>query len=343
LSAVLVTGASGFIGLAITRALVARGCRVVALNRSAPPALAALERGGQVRIVRADLADKDAVVAAAAGVEAVFHVAGRPGLVGRYADFYDANVRGTEHVLHAMRTHRIEKLVHTSTPSVVHPGGDLEGGDESLPYADHFASAYPETKAIAERAVLAASGTELGGGKRLWTVAIRPHLVWGPDDPNFAPRILARARRGRLALVGGGVKRVDATHLDAAVHAHLCAFDRLGPGAACAGRPYFIAQGEPMPLRELVFRFLRAAGLPERARSIPLPIALALGTAVETAYRTFRPGVEPPLTRFVAEQLGTAHWYRLDAARRDLGYEAPLRTDEGFRRLAAHWQAHGAP
>lgn len=343
MTTLLVTGASGFIGLAITQALVARGHRVVALNRSAPAELVALEREGHVRIVRADLADKDAVVAAAAGTEGVFHVAGRPGLVGRYADFYDANVRGTEHVLHAMRTHRIEKLVHTSTPSVVHQGGDLEGGDESLPYAAHFASAYPETKAIAERAVLAANGADLGEGKRLCAVAIRPHLVWGPGDPNFAPRILSRARAGRLALVGGGYKKVDATHLDSAVHAHLCAFDRLTPGAACAGKPYFVAQGEPMPLRELVFRFLRAAGLPERARSIPLPVALALGSVVETTFRVFRPGAEPPLTRFVAEQLGTAHWYRLDAAKRDLGYAPPLTTDEGFRRLAEHWRAHGAP
>jgi nucleoside-diphosphate-sugar epimerase len=318
---------------------VARGHHVVALNRSAPEGLRALEKDGAVRIVRGDVADAEAVRAAMTGVEGVFHVAAKPGIIGPYRDYYEANVRGTENVLSAMKALGVEKLVFTSSPSVVHGGGDVEGLDESAPYPDHHSTAYPETKAIAERAVMAANGSEIAGGKRLLTVSLRPHLVWGPGDPNIVPRILDRARAGRLVLVGGGHKKIDATCLESAVHAHLCAWDALAPGAPCAGRTYFIAQGEPVPLRELVFGFLRAAGLPERAREVPLPVALAMGTVVEKAFALLRPTVEPPLTRFLAEQLGTAHWYDLTAARRDLGYAPPITTAEGMRRLQAVFAA----
>jgi len=339
----LVTGASGFIGMALSRALITRGHHVVALNRSAPESLLVLEREGQVTIARGDVADRDAVFAAAKDVEGVFHVAAKAGVVGAYRDYYEANVRGTDHVLAAMKHHGIEKLVFTSSPSVVHGGGDVEGLDESAPYPAHHSAPYPETKAIAERAVMAANGNELSNGKRLLTVSLRPHLVWGPGDPNLAPRILERARANRLVLVGGGHAIVDATHLDSAVHAHLCAWDALAPGAACAGRTYFIAQGEPMPIREIIFGIIRAAGLPERAREVPLPVALALGSVVERLFAWTRPDVEPPLTRFLAEQLGTSHHFDLTASRRDLAYQAPITTEEGLRRLTAFWQAHGAP
>jgi nucleoside-diphosphate-sugar epimerase len=339
----LVTGASGFIGLALTKALIGRGHHVVALNRSAPDALAALAREGSVTIVRGDVSDREAVRSAASGVGGVFHVAAKAGVVGPYRDYYEANVRGTDHVIEAMKLHGVEKLVFTSSPSVVHGGSDVEGLDESAPYPEHHSAPYPETKAIAERAVMAANGSALSNGKRLLTVSLRPHLVWGPGDPNLAPRILQRARANRLVLVGGGHATIDATHLDSAVHAHLCAWDSLAPGAACAGRTYFIAQGEPMPVRAIIFGLLRAAGLPERARAVPLPVALATGSIVERLFAWSRPDTEPPLTRFIAEQLGTSHYFDLSAARRDLGYEAPISTEEGLRRLATFWQANGAP
>lgn len=339
MSRVLVTGASGFIGLALTRALIAKGHRVVALNRSAPRALKALD----LELVQGDVADASAVRAAMRGVEGVFHVAAKAGVVGSYRSFYEANVRGTDHVLRAMQAEGVEKLVYTSTPSVVHAGGDVEGVDESAPYSKHFSAAYAETKAIAERAVIAANGTAVAGGKTLRTVSLRPHLVWGPGDTNLIPRIVERARQKRLVLVGGGRKKIDATHVTSAVHAHLCAYECLEPGAACAGRAYFIAQGEPMPLRDIVFGILRAAGLPEEAREVPLSVALGLGSIVERVFAFAKPDVEPPLTRFVAEQLGTAHWYSLAAAKRDLGYEAPITTAEGLRQLAEHWRLHGGP
>ncbi|MDP6935477.1 MAG: NAD-dependent epimerase/dehydratase family protein, partial [Myxococcota bacterium] len=232
---VLVTGAGGFLGGAVARQLVERGETVRSFSRGEYPALAAM--GIDVR--RGDLADSDAVLAAADGCDAVIHVAARPGIWGKWDDYHRPNVLGTDNVIAACRTHGIGRLVFTSSPSVVVATEHTEAGDESLPYPSRYPAHYPATKALAEQAVLAANDATLS------TVALRPHLVWGPGDNHLLPRMVTRSRAGKLALLGSGDNMVDTTWIEDAARAHLLALDRLEPGAACAGRAYFITQGEP--------------------------------------------------------------------------------------------------
>ena len=328
----LVTGGGGFLGGAIVRKLVARGVRVTSFARGAYPAL----EGAGVRVVRGDLADADAVLRAAEGCDAVFHVAALPGVWGPYDRFFSANVLGTRNVLAACRTLGIPRLVYTSTPSVVHGGGDLEGVDHTAPYPEQFHAAYPETKAIAEREVLAADGPTLS------TVALRPHLVWGPGDNHLMPRVVARARAGKLRLVGGGLAKVDTVYVDNAADAHLCALDRLAPGAECAGRAYFVTNEAPRPQKEIIDRMLAANGLPPCDRSISPGLAWFAGAVLEGVHTVFRRDGEPLMTRFVARQLATAHWYDTRATREHLGYTPAISLDEGFERLGA-WVRTGHP
>lgn len=318
-----VTGGAGFLGSAIVRRLLARGDDVRSFSRGAHPELEAL--GAETW--RGDIADAQRVSRALRGSDVVFHLAARVGGWGSRSDYWQTNVVGTANLIEACRSQGVSKIVFTSTPSVVHTGRDIEGGDETLPYARNFEAPYPETKAEAERLVLAANDADLS------TVALRPHLVWGPGDNQLIPRLLERARAGRLRLVGGGEKLVDATYVDNAADAHLLAADLLGPGAACAGRAYFIAQGEPRPARDLINGVLAAAGLPPVTRSIPSRVAWLVGVVSELVFSALRRTDEPPLTRFAAAQLGTAHWYDLTAARRDLGYAPSISTEEGLRRL----------
>ncbi|NMO93025.1 NAD-dependent epimerase/dehydratase family protein [Actinomycetospora sp. TBRC 11914] len=331
----LVTGGGGFVGGAVVDALLARGEPVVSLARGDYPALR--ERG--VTTVRGDLTDPVAVREALVGCDTVFHVAARAGIRGTVAQFRHSNVEGTRVLLDACRAAGVRRFVFTSTPSVVHTGGDIAGGDESLPYATHFDAAYPETKAEAERLVLAANGPDLA------TVALRPHLVWGPGDTQLVPRILARARAGRLRFVGDGSAVIDTTYVDDAARAHLDAADRLAPGAACAGRPYFITSGDPRPVRELVNGIVVAGGLEPVRGTVPVGVAVAAGAAVESVWRVldrvpFLGDVgDPPMTRFLARQLATAHWFDISAARRDLGYEPRVSLDEGFARLSGALRA----
>lgn len=330
----LVTGGAGFLGSGICRALRARGDDVVALQRSPAPALKRL--GVDVRC--GDLGDEQAVLDAAAHCDIIFHVAAKAGHWGAYADYFRANVSGTRHVLAACQKHAITRLVHTSTPSVVHRGGDLEGVDERMPYARRFLAHYPATKAIAEREVLAANGPALA------TVALRPHLIWGPGDNHLLPRIVERARVGRLRFIGKRGKRIDTTYIDNAVAAHLLAADALQPGAALAGQAYFISNGEPLATEDMINRLLDCAGLPPVHARVPFALAYAVGGLLELVYGTLRLKGEPIMTRFVADHLSTAHWYDISAAQRDFGYQPQVSMEQGFAELRkALWHAGAAP
>ena len=207
----LVTGGGGFLGKAIVLKLLERGDEVCSFSRGDYPELRKLG----VDVVRGDISDAESVGAAVDGTEVVFHVAAKPGIWGPYEEYHRTNVEGTENIITACRNHGVKRLVYTSSPSVVHSGGDVEGIDESTQYADHFETHYPKTKAIAEQMVLKADSKELA------TVALRPHLIWGPGDNNLVPRLIERGRSGRLRRVGKKQHLVDSTYIDNAAEAHL--------------------------------------------------------------------------------------------------------------------------
>jgi nucleoside-diphosphate-sugar epimerase len=327
---VLVTGGGGVVGGAVVRALLARGDRVRSLARGDYPALRALG----VETFRGDVADLAAVERAVAGCDAVIHTAARADMTLDARPFIATNIVGTANVIAACRRRGVPRLVHTSTPSVVHAGASIAGGDESLPYPEHHDAPYPATKARAERLVLAANGDGLG------TVALRPHLVWGPGDTQLTARVLERARAGRLRLIDHGRAVVDATYIDDAAAAHLSALDALdAPDSPdrrpVAGRAFFVASGHPSPIATMLNGLLGAAGLPPERRSVPFRVALAAGAACEVLWKATRRRSEPPITRFLARQQATDHWFDLTAARRDLGYAPRVAPDDGFRRLAA--------
>ncbi|RIK76784.1 MAG: 3-beta hydroxysteroid dehydrogenase [Planctomycetota bacterium] len=335
---VLVTGGGGFLGGAIVRRLVARGDAVRTLQRGEYPALAVLG----VECVRGDLSDAALVQAAVRGCDAVIHTAAKAGVWGPFEDYYRANVVGTRNVLAACRAVGVKRLVYTSSPSVVFDGRDEAGIDETAPYPARYLAHYPRTKAEAERAVLAANGPELA------TVALRPHLIWGPGDPHLLPRLVARAQSGKLRLVARDDNLVDSTYVDNAALAHVLALDALSQAdawhrAACAGRAYFISNGEPLPMAELVNKLLAAKGVPPVTRTVSPRLAYAAGAMLDMLYKLLGRRDEPPITRFVARQLSTSHWYDLTAARRDLGYEAEVSLAEGLARIAAENEPTSIP
>jgi nucleoside-diphosphate-sugar epimerase len=321
----LVTGASGFVGGRLARRLLAAGRRVRAIARSPLPELAAL--GAET--LRADIADPAAMETACRGAGTVFHAAARVGVWGPRADFERTNIGGAQAILAACRTHGVARLVFTSSPSVVFNDADLSGVDESQPRGTTFPADYPRTKAEAERLILAAH--EPG---RFATCALRPHLIWGVGDQNLIPRVVARARTGRLRIVGKGRNVVDLTHVENVIDAHLCA-ERALAAVDCpaGGRPYFVTNGEPVVLWDWINDLLGRLGVPPVTRRISLANARRIGAVCEALWATLRLSGEPPMTRFVASELAKDHWFRIDAARRDLGYTPRITMAQGMEEL----------
>lgn len=328
---VLVTGGGGFLGAEIVRQCLAQGDQVRVLGRNRYPEVEALGAEGHV----GDIAHVDAVRRAARGCEVVYHTAALAGVWGDPRAYDRTNVQGTEAVIAACRAEQVPRLVYTSTPSVVASPDRTshEGADESLPYPTRFLADYPRTKVVAEKAVLAANGPALR------TVALRPHLIFGPGDPHLVPRIIARARAGRLRIVGDGSVKVDITYVENAARAHLQAERALrkAPSPA-AGKAYFLSQGQPIVLWTWINDLLQALGLPPVTRRVSLTSAYCVGAVLESTWRLFRFASEPPMTRFVATMLGTSHWFDISAARRDLGYDPEkIPTEEATRRLKAYY------
>ena len=320
---ILVTGGNGFVGRYIVEQLLARGEQVRVIGRSLYPDLVA--QG--VECYAIDLARQESCAEALKGVEAVFHVAAKAGVWGRPEEFYASNVLATQHVVREAIKAGVGKLVYTSSPSVTIGEADIEGSDESLPYPDYFLAPYPLTKSIAERFVLAR--------RDILTTAIRPHLIWGPRDPHIIPRIVERAKQGRLIRIGDGKNKVDITYVENVAEAHLLAADALREGSALVGRAYFIGQEHPVNLWEFIGDLLERLELPPVKRSIPTGLAVGVAGVMEAVYGGLRLKREPLLTRLSASQMARSHWFSHAAAERDFGYRPRVSIEEGLVRTVA--------
>jgi len=318
---VLLTGASSYLGAQVARQLHTRGDAVTVLQRN--PSEVATELS--LTEYLADITDPAAVAQAMVRVDRVIHLAAKVGVVGSYREFHNTNVVGTNVVVTAAREAGVAGLVYISSPSVAHTGASLVGVPATPANPDHAQGHYARTKAIAEQFALRASTPEFP------TVAIRPHLVWGPGDTQLVGRVLARAKAGRLVLVGGGRALVDTTYISNAVDAIIAATDRVGLVPAQA---FIVSNGQPRTVAELFTSICDAAGVPGPTRSIPRSLAYAGGAVSELVWKVTGRLDDPPMTRFLATQLGTAHWFDLANTRAKLQWEPHVSLAAGFEQLA---------
>ena len=323
------TGTGSLLLGGVASELLRRGDEVVCLQRR-PAAFTGHQKAHEVL---ADICNTDAVALAAKGCDAIIHGAARVGVVGSQKEFYDTNVHGTENILRAAEQQSISRLVFVSTPSVAHTGDSLVGAPAGQAEIGRSRSYYAESKAIAERTVLNARNSQLA------VVAIRPHLVWGPGDTQLVGRIVERAKSGRLAVVGTGNALVDSTYIDNAISAHIAALDALHIGSSCDGKAYVVSNGEPRTVNELMRSMCESAGVPFEPRHLSLTLGIRLGSLVERLWPLMQSS-EPPITRFIAEQLGTAHWFDQRVVHNDLKWAPSVTLDEGFKQLTQWFASH---
>ena len=330
----VVTGGGGFIGRHLVTALLARGDRVRVLDITAPPT-------SEADFVECDITDPSAVERGLEGADSVFHNASLVHTKQNRADLvWRVNLEGTRHVIDACQAHGIGKLVYVSSGSVVYQGDDIENGDESLPYATKNLAPYAQSKVEAEKLVLRKNGE---GG--LATTALRPHVVFGPHDTRFLPAVLKHAKSGRLRYqVGRRTWLSDYTYVTNLIDALVAAEERLAPDSPVAGHAYFITNGEPMPFWEFIRRVLARLGLPPLRGRIPHQLVYAIA-AIKEGIDTLRGGTISPedgLTRFAIRYMCTHHYFSIERARRDLGYEPKVGIDEGIESTCRHLETTGA-
>ena len=320
---ILVTGGGGFLGKALCRALIQAGHEVRSLSRNLYTELEAL--GVEQR--QADISKAlDEHYDFFKEVDAIFHTAARVGMWGQYPDFYCTNVLGTRNLLKACKQNSISRFIFTSSPSVIADGTDLEGVDESYTYPTSHLAHYPKTKARAEREVLEANS------KALRTIALRPHLIFGPGDTNLIPTVIERAREGKLVQVGDGKNLCDFSYIDDCVAAHICALSACDENPAACGRAYFISQGDPMSLWSWIAAVLRANDLTPPRRTVSYGKAYALAALMEIPYKLFPFLGEPRLSRFLVTQMAHHHYFDISAAEKELGYLPSVSVEEGLRK-----------
>ncbi len=318
----LVTGGGGFVGKAVVKMLVHQGVECTVVGRNSYPDLVNIG----VKCLVGDIQNLSFMTHAVKGMDAVFHIAALAGIWGEWSDYYGSNVIGTQNVIESCLKNEVFSLVYTSTPSVVFDRSDILGGNENLPYANSFLCHYARSKVIAEKMILQANCP------KMFTCALRPHLIWGPGDPHLLPRLIEKGRKKQLKRVGDGTNIVDISYVDNVAHAHVLAAENLKTTAACAGKAYFVSQGEPVNLWDWINTLFAAMDIPPVKQAVSFSTAYRVGSLLELVYKGIRVQKEPPMTRFIAEQLAKSHFFSIENSRNDFGYEPLVTTEEGLVR-----------
>lgn len=305
-----VIGGSGFVGKALANKLKDLGHEVSFISRRKVPELE--QRG--IKGFYYDISDSaQDFTLLFKDIDCIFHTAAKVSMWGKYQDFYNTNVVGTNNLLEAAKKAGVKYFVYTSSPSVIADGTNLKGIDESYPYPAKYKAFYPMTKAMAERAVLAANSDNF------FTLSLRPHLIFGPGDTNLTPTIISRAKAGKLKIIGDGKNTVDFTHIDDCVQAHVKAMEALANNPNSRGRPYFITQGKPTLMWEWINKLLVTNGVAPVTKKIPYKTAYFAATLAEFFGRLFSLK-DLKLTRFLVSEMATDHYFSIEAAKKELGY-----------------------
>ncbi len=327
---ILVTGGAGFLGRHIVDKLLEAGYNnITILSRGHYPKL---EECG-LKVISTDLANKDRLITACDGIDTIFHVASKTGICGRFNSYYQTNVTGTLNLLQAAGLRGVKNFIYTSTPSVVYGNHEIINGNEDLPYPLRYLTYYAATKAEAELTVLSYNGRA-----GLKTCSLRPHLIFGPGDTNLTPRIINKGRAGKLRIVGDGKNLVSVSYVENTADAHICAMHKLQENSkSVCGKSFFINETDPVNCWEFINRLLASCNIPAVTGQLTFSNAYKLGFILEKVGNCLAPNWEPPMTRFLALQLATSHYFDNTRAREDLAWSPKIPPEEALQRTAAHF------
>ncbi len=310
------------LGRAVATLLAAAGDSVRTLQRRPTGLSSVTDHAGS-------LTDRAALARAVDGVDAVIHLAAKVSFMGPRSDFEAVNVEGTRNLLEEARRAGVRDVVYVSSPSVAHAGQPIVGLGTTTAEPARARGEYARSKALAELLALEMSTPDFR------VAAVRPHIVWGPGDTQLVERVIARARAGRLPVIAGGTALIDTTYVDNAASAIVACLRRID---FVQGRAVVVTNGEPRPVGELISGICRAGGAEPPRWNVPGALARTAGSLVERVWTVAGAADEPPMTRFLAEQLSTAHWFDQRQTRALLDWEPAVSIEQGLQKLADHYR-----
>ena len=315
---IFITGASGFVGGALTKHFARAGHTVLGMARSDSSEAAVRSSGGTA--VRCDLSSIGA--SHLSSVDVVVHCAAFVREHGTDAEYFEANVTGTANVLRAAQDARVPRFIHIGTEAALFHGQDMSDVDESNPLAPTSPYPYPRTKAQAEALVVAANSPSLT------TIVVRPRMIWGPGDTVILPALLRAVRQGKFRFIDGGRPRTSTCHIANLVSAVELALTKGGGGQA-----YFVVDDGTVTVREFMTALVATQGVDIGGGSVPSWVAQAVARVVEPLWGWMWPGSPPPLTRMIADFLSVNCTLSADKAKRELGYAPVISREEGLRAM----------
>ncbi|XP_046332643.2 sterol-4-alpha-carboxylate 3-dehydrogenase, decarboxylating-like [Haliotis rufescens] len=318
----LVIGGCGFLGRHLCDELLKRGysCRVFDVRKTFDD--------DRIKFFTGDLCNEQDLQPALKGVSCVFHCASPAPSSDNKALFYKVNFQGTKVVIATCKKEGVKRLVLTSSASVVYEGKDIKNGREDLPYAAKPIDYYTETKILQEKEVLQANGADL------YTVAIRPHGIFGPRDLQLVPTTVDMARRGKSKfIIGDGKNVVDFTYVGNVVHGHILAAESLKEGSAVCGKAYHITNDEPIFFWTFLTRILTGLGYDAPKYNIPFMLVYLIALVLQFFCQLLKPVLEikPTFTPMRVSLAGTHHFYSCDRAKTDMAYKPVVSLDEGIK------------
>lgn len=322
----LVTGATGFLGGALTRRLHNMGWDVTALGRNSFK-LDELESEG-IDTLQLDITKKDELIDACKNQEIVFHCAAFPSPWGNFEKFYQANVIGTRNVIRGCEEHKVKRLVYVSTPSLYFGHSSRMNVQETDVLPEPISN-YAATKILAEQEV------DEAFARGLPTITIRPRGIFGPGDTVISPRLIPRLQSGRLPIIGDGENVVDLTYVENVVDALILCVESP---TDTLGKKYNISNGEPIKLWEWLKKICDELGFQFPKIKISYPVAHGLAAVLEAACTIIPTHPEPPLTRMAVNMIANNTTLDISAARNELGYQPKVSVDEGFNLFMKWWK-----
>ena len=326
---ILITGSAGFVGQALVARFHQMGYSVIAIdvNKHEVP------QG--VQMIQLDITDKDQVIELFKNqnINSIIHNASIVHTKqSQEKIIWKVNYEGSSHILESAQLSKtVQKIVYISTASAVYEGKDIENGNEELSYSSISQAPYADAKIAAEKKLLADNGKN-----NIAICAIRPHIIFGPNDSRFLPTILEKAQKNKLKYgVGKGDKLSDFTYIDNLIDAIELVEKKLSIDDITAGKPYFVTNGEPMEFFSFVNLFLQELGYPQVKKRIPYKLAYFVAS-IKEAWDTFVKGgtlnSESGFSRFTIRYLCTHHYFSINQAKKDFGYSPSISLTEGVKK-----------